>query len=570
MAKYGGSPLAFKLKGEALAGLDRHEDALSAYGAALTSSSDDSDVLKGRAFSLARLKRFDEAHQSIQILLNRSPSDPWSHYWKSTILLEEGRGEESLKSLNRALYYGGSTPAFLAQKGEILLHLGRAEEGLRIVEDTLSSHPNEVSLLTAKASLLLGLAKHQEALEHLEGALGRIQGERDLWILKARALEALDRWEEAMETLDVATTGGHIPKDVWLQCSDLYMKMGQEEASLACLDRAIEVNPRDSEFWKARGRFCEKTSRWREAVQSYSMALEIAPEDEKGLCAMGRAYVELGMYAQAKDAFRRALSLDPTLEEAVEGSQRVEERQREGRVEAYAWRILELEAANARPATKEEVFKYCNIPVDLLDEAIDYVNEPRPLDILSIPEEELRRLEALSRDILYTTPPSDGPPPLYEVMRELPHLDLYNARRALGYMQGVLMMEVSQEQAPGMERLMKLALEVPKEEWGALSLARNLRIGAYQAKRLEGALRIFQTSEQEEKVETTHTSGAAKGKEGRICRKHGSPGIYEHFCGQYLCSACIVGGNCPVCQHPVSRGSAWRGDEEHRDGFEVG
>ncbi|MFQ5553496.1 MAG: hypothetical protein ACE5EW_07260, partial [Thermoplasmata archaeon] len=46
--------------------------------------------------------------------------------------------------------------------------------------------------------------------------------------------------------------------------------------------------------------------------------------------------------------------------------------------------------------------------------------------------------------------------------------------------------------------------------------------------------------------------GAAANAAQKRCRKHGTEGLYQHLCGQYLCSACIVGGRCPICRHPVS------------------
>ncbi len=375
-------------------------------------------------------------------------------------------------------------------------------------------------------------------------------------------MEALGRWEEGVEALREAIRGSSPSKGVWLRCADLYLKMGREEASLASYDKAIERDPADADLWKGRGRLCERLGRWGEAIHAYSAALGITPKDESTLAAVGRAYTELGLYEEAEDSYQRALSVNPTLEEAMEGQRGLVERRQKERVEAYAWRILEFEAVNARPATREEAFKYCNVPVEFLEEVIEYVNEPQPLDVLSLREGEFRRLEAISRDILSTTLPSAGVPRLYEVVQEFPHMDLRDVRRALEYMQGVFALEASEEQASGMERLMKLALEIPRDEWNALSLARNLHIGAYESKRLEGALRIFRQPGVAAELEIPQSTRPTGLRADRGCRKHGAPGIYQHFCGQYLCSACIVGGKCPVCHHPVSRAAqGYRGGD---------
>jgi tetratricopeptide (TPR) repeat protein len=556
------SGTAARLRGQALAGLERHEEAVMAFDEALAADPGDGEALRGKALSLARLGRHEEALRSVETLVSHAPTDPWRHYWKAVILSEGGLWEESLKSLNQALYYGGSDPTILAMKGRVLSELGRAEEGRRMVEDALSTHPDDVELLRAHVSILLGQKRYQEALSQAETILAKRSRDRDLWLMRAEALAALGRRDEAVECLEMAVRSAPPSKSVWKQCSSIYLSLGQEEAALACYDQAIALDPRDADLWVSRGRLCERLGRWREAVESHSSALEIRPRDEAVLCALGRGYTELGLYEEAREAYQEALSVSPTLDEALRGIKEVEERRREDRVKAYAWKVLEFEAVNERPATKEEVFKYCNVPVDLLDEVIGYVNEPPPLDILSLPEQELRRLETLSREVLANMS-GVGLPRLSQIVQECPYVDPHEAREVLGYVRGVLDLEAPVEDIPGMERLMKMALDLPREEWNALSLARSLRIGVYEAKRLEAALRIFQ--ERVEGEERHRPTEEPRG--GRTCRKHGASGIYEHFCGQYLCSACIVGGRCPVCRHPVSRAlSGFRTQQELGEG----
>ncbi len=555
---------AVVIRGDAFTGLNRHEDALLAYNEALALSPGDLAALRGRAMSLARTKRMEEALRSIEALLTKLPHDPWSHYWKSQVLAEGGNWEEALRSLNQALYYGGSNPVILAQKGVALMHLQRSDEGLRFVEDALSHHPDEIPLITAKASLLLALEKQQEALQFVEAALVGKEKEKEIWLLKAEALEALQRWDEAMEALNRASRGSTPSREIWLRLSSLHRNMEQPEAALAAFDQALELDPRDPGLWKERARLCESLGRWKDAIHSYNVALEVSPKDIECLCAMGGAYLELGVYEKARDSYQMALSLNPTSEEALRGSKKVQERRREERVESYVWRVIEFEAVNARPAGKEEIFKYCNIPVDLLDDVAEYVNDPEPLDILSLPEGELRRLEMLSRDVFsMTSDEAVGLPRLSQVVQACPHLELHEARRILGYVKGVFDQEPSGEQTPGMDRLMRLALELPRAQWNAVSLARNLRIGASQAKRLEGALYIFEPDSALERAEHQPPPEPPSRMGDRVCRKHRAAGIYQHFCGQYLCSACIVGGRCPVCRHPVSGSVGGFGETGH-------
>ncbi len=544
---------AYIVKGEALGGLGRYEDGLRSYNEALALERENKEALVGRALNLARLKRYEEALATIEDLVDRSPSDPWSHYWKARVFSEACRWEEALKGLNQALYYGGAHPTILAQKGLTLQKLERTEEGLKIVSDALSTHPSDSTLIAAKVALLKAQGKHGEALDHIDLALTEKREDRELLFQRVEALEALNRWNEAIETLELAARLSPPSKDVWTRCSSLYLKLGQPEASLAAYDKAIELDPGDAELWRGRGNLSETLRRWQDAVQSYTLALDIRPRDESLLCALGRSYLEMGLYEQGKDAYTRALALNPTLEEALVGQKRLGEKRRREKVKAYAWNVLEFEAVNARQATKEEAFKYCNVPMEYLEEVVQYINRPPEVDVLSLPDAELRRLETLSRDVLSAGRSSLGLPRLYEVVNELPHLDTDDSRRVLGYVRGVLDLDVPVEETPGMERLMKMAMDFPKTEWNALYLARNLGIGVYEAKRLEQSLQVFESGASAEPVVDTPETPARSRRTEKTCIKHGATGIYQHHCGQYLCSACIVGGRCPVCRHPVSR-----------------
>lgn len=561
LRRYPGTPEAARLQGEALVALGREEDALHAFRTALSLSPEDVEAHRGRALALAGLGRTEEALEALEATEGRHPSDPWSFFRRAEVLMLSERWEDALHALNQSLYYGGSRPAFLAKKGVTLLHLDRGEEGLRLVEAALPQDGEDPGLLFAHARLVASLGRPEEALQDLEALLGTRPRHAEGWLLHAEASKRLGMREDALEALARALASPHPPRRVWIRAAELYRSLGQDGAALGCFDAALQANPRNVDLWMRRGRMAESLGRWPEAARSYAAAREIRPRDEEILCAEGRACVEAGHLDRAAEVYRAVLRVDPTSEAGLQGQRQVEERRRVHRVQAYAWRVLEFEAVNARPASKEEAFKYCNVPTDLLEDAMAYVNEPASMDVTSLSEGEWRRWEALSRDILASVPEAYGIPRTYQVLQHMPDLSLADARQGLEYVRGVLDLDASPEPSPGMEGFMKRALETPREEWDALSLARNLGIGAYQGKRLEGALHIFDASPSTAPRGRLEGEGREERAEGR-CRRHGAAGIYQHLCGQYLCSACIAGGRCPVCHHPVSRAGAGRTDEE--------
>ncbi|MFQ5908912.1 MAG: tetratricopeptide repeat protein [Thermoplasmata archaeon] len=536
-------------RGHTLAALGNHEAALRAFEAALALQPGMEEAVRGKAASLAQRGEFEEALREVGKMEAQDPPDVDIYVLKARILSEAGQGEEALRSLNQALYYGGGSAQVLAAKGRVLGQLGRVEEGTKLLQSAASEERSDPDLVNALAGLLIQGGRFGEALELLPASPRVDASGREASLLRAEALGGLARWDESWEVLAATSRAGPLPSPMWMRLSALYEQQDNGEGAIACYDRALATDGRNLELWKGRGRLYAQQRRWPEALESYQGAQEVAPEDEEVLCGLGRAYLEVDLFDEGREAYGRALAVNPASGTATQGRDEVESRRHARRVEGFALRILQFELTHGRPATKEEAFRYCDVPMELLPDALGYVNEPSPLDILSLDEGEIRTLEMLSRDVLVGTE-GTGLPRLAEVVQDFPEMPPSEARRVLEYIQGVVETDLPQEETPGLERLMKMAMELPDQHRETLVLARELGVGAHQAKMVELALRHFGEAPSEGSTGTGRVARA--GGSSDRCRKHGTEGIYQHLCGQYLCSACIVGGRCPICRHPVS------------------
>ncbi|MFQ6013617.1 MAG: tetratricopeptide repeat protein, partial [Thermoplasmata archaeon] len=390
-------------RGRALADLGNHEAAVRAFDAALALHPGLEEAVWGRALSLARAGKFERALRAVEELEAQHPADAQTCLWKARVLSEAGEWEEALRALNQALYYGGGNAEVLAAKGRTLGELGRVKEGIKLLESAVNEEQADPRLTNALAGLLIQGERFEEALEHLP-AKGRADASgREATLLRAEALGGVTRWDEAWEVLASASGTGPLPSSTWIRLSALYEGQGDGAGAIACYDRALEADGRNPELWKGRARLCAQQARWPEALESYQTANELGPEDEEVLSGLGRAYTEVDLFDEAHEAYRRALAVNPASGIAARGREEVEARRHARRVEGYAFRILQFELTHGRPATKEEAFRYCDVPQELLPDVLGYVNEPPALDILSLDEGEIRSLEAQSRDVLVGT-----------------------------------------------------------------------------------------------------------------------------------------------------------------------
>src|SRR5206468_4375183 len=92
--------------------------------------------------------------------------------------------------------------------------------------------------------------------------------------------------------------------------------------------------------------------------------------------------------------------LDPAFEAAQNGRTNAEERFHVSKIENFAEAVVRFEKHLSRPATRDEVFRYCSVPLESLDEVIKYVNEPVPLAPDRVEADELRKYDAVGAAVL--------------------------------------------------------------------------------------------------------------------------------------------------------------------------
>ena len=262
-----------------------------------------------------------------------------------------------------------------------------------------------------------------------------------------------------------------------------------------------------------------------------------------------------------------------------------------------------------RPATREEIFKYCSVPLDHLDEVIRYVNEPAPLSPENISSDDLRKYEAVGASLLAHGPDLDAIR-LTDVSAALPRVDLEEAREIWGYLDWIRDAPLEPTPEWHNDDLIRQALDLPKDEWNLVDLAKELRLGPYEAKKLEVSLKIFDGGgyrittkpapevpkrkkaapavapapavrekapkpEEDEDADEDEEDERADRKPAKTkpaedaptrCAAHKLLGTQKHACGTWLCKACLEGGaECPGCHQPLGGAKPKPGEKREAD-----
>src|SRR5213080_2499726 len=203
------------------------------------------------------------------------------------------------------------------------------------------------------------------------------------------------------------------------------------------------------------------------AVGSYDEALRLDARDKVTWNSKGLALVHLKRFDEALRAFDAALALDPSYEPAQSGKKTAEDRIHITKIEGFAEAVVRFEKHLSRPATRDEVFRYCSVPLEDLDEVIKYVNEPVPLAPDRVEVDELRKYEAVGAAVLQHVENERTLESLRvtDVSTVLPHVDLEEARTIWGYIDWVRDAPLEPSPEWHNDGLIRQALDLPKEEW---------------------------------------------------------------------------------------------------------
>jgi soluble lytic murein transglycosylase len=254
-------PEALPLRGEALAGLGRYEEAVAAYEAWLEEVPDDSEAQLGVGQALERLDRADEAlalYRKIdtadgklaqaEMLEEKDPDAALALYldspypvawWSATELLEEqDRLTETLPLYTRL----AETDTYLADDAAYRLHV-------------LAKELEDKDALQESEALLIGLGVNWFTLRAGNGELDLvtapplIAGANDL-VAKAGALEAIGRGDLARMELELAARSRRAP-EVDLAMAEALAARGHVVEAQAIAAAYTESNPRaPMAFWE--------------------------------------------------------------------------------------------------------------------------------------------------------------------------------------------------------------------------------------------------------------------------------------------------------------------------------
>jgi tetratricopeptide (TPR) repeat protein len=268
-------------KGEILQSLERKEEAVAAFEAALV--------------------EYDR-----ELAKDPKNSEIWTH--KARILTSLKRPQEAVEAYDQSLKYAPSDLDNWHDRGLLLYYdledYVRAQSSFKCI---LKSQPSNVKAIMLHSLALEKLGRTDEALEGYDKVLTYNPNDSNGWKIKLLLLLDLKRYEEALQ--DLRKSLKRFPKDsfFWINQGIVLEKVGRESEALNSYDRAIQLDPTDSHPWINKILLLEQLDRNPEALELIETAQEQFPQEISLWFYQGNAYYSLKEYDLAIDAYDQCL-----------------------------------------------------------------------------------------------------------------------------------------------------------------------------------------------------------------------------------------------------------------------
>ena len=486
-------------KAGALESLGRLEEALATFNAAIMLDEADPLMHKGKGRVLTSLGKYGEAAEAYDTAFQLNHDvDALSH--KGRALLMMRNYDLALNVFDQCISMDGSVPRYHSDRGRTLASLNRLEDAVGAFDKALALDRNDAQTWKYKGNALFRLGEMENAMVCLNRALDLGADEFAIFKMRGRVMEELGRLEDAMDSYAKALEKEPNEPSVLEGMALIEDKLGNPGKAMELLDRSLTSDPRNRHGWMERADVAEKLKRDEEVLKSYDNAIGLDPSDPAAWNGKGFALMRLGRYDQARRGFEKALELNPNMTSANEGLRMADAKQREKQIAEMAAKVLEFQYRNGRRMSKEEVFREANVPYQMLDDVFAFLEQREYVDPAQLSDGEFASLEVQSRTALlmyYRTARSgQGGLGLSDVYSSLPERDIGQAKRVLGYIEGVNDIDftyVMPDQET--EKLLRTALNMPEEKRNLFSLMEGLNIGVYKARNILAIINSLKTGE---------------------------------------------------------------------------
>lgn len=235
-----------------------------------------------RAMSYLPLKRYEEALADVSKIIEKSPKDSTSRYYRGEIYFKLGKFHEAIEDYTQGLASQNS-PYLLFVRADAYRTIGELTRSLEDYTQAIALADHMVPFRIARSRVLAALGRYEEARKDLDDA-ARKQPER-YQIYMERAILSASQSLEASRTADLKLALKYVEDELFFRPNDsvvfgdrarVYEQMGALDQAAEDYDKAVEyAGPNDPRFLRLRAEFHKRLEKAAEAAADLTQAAEV-------------------------------------------------------------------------------------------------------------------------------------------------------------------------------------------------------------------------------------------------------------------------------------------------------
>ena len=259
---------------------------------------------------LIKKKRFDEAHNQLDILIQKDPNLVIAHYYRGRVLIEQGKVGPAEQSFLRALELNEKMEPALLSLGGLYQMQRKYESAVEVYERHLGFYPSNNVIRERLINLYYELGQKEKA-EKLTEELKSLSkpgdpGRQALGLIYLRH----GRLEESIAELELIVSAWPEDEKSRYYLAIAYQENGQLDEALEQFSKIIETS---SLFGNARLQMAyilSEQEKYEQAIEILNKAMEIQQENIDLHLMAANVYEAQEEYEKAIDVIRRGLEQD--------------------------------------------------------------------------------------------------------------------------------------------------------------------------------------------------------------------------------------------------------------------
>ncbi|HYL91829.1 MAG TPA: tetratricopeptide repeat protein [Alphaproteobacteria bacterium] len=289
---------------------------------------DSQEIPYNQALVLEALGRYDEAADTLQMLLTRT-AKPAGNYTPGergnralflehlgNIYRQQGKPLQSLETFRKMTDLGGDE----ASRGyQAIIDTYREQkrwaEAGKIAREAVTRQPNDKALKLTLATQLADDGKAEESIQIAKSLLKGQTGNREGYLGLSQVYSRLKRWKEAEDALTQAEKLSASPEEKrGVQFYQAAFAERQKKYDLAeqIFRQILQQDPGNAPTLNYLGyMMADRNQHTEEALKMIQKALELDPQNGAYLDSLGWAYFKLGKFDLAEENLRKAADKSP-------------------------------------------------------------------------------------------------------------------------------------------------------------------------------------------------------------------------------------------------------------------